>query len=42
VRVSWPGVITGIISLVPANVHDLEVAEEVLEGTNGWVLGDRN
>jgi len=41
VRVSWPGVITGI-SLVPANVHDLEVAEEVLEGTYGWVLGDRN
>ncbi len=41
VRVSWPGVISGI-SLAPANVHDLEVAKEVLEGTKGWVLADRN
>ena len=41
VRVSWPGVITGI-SLVSANVHDLEVAEEILEGAKGWALGDRN
>jgi hypothetical protein len=41
VRVSWPGVITGL-SLAPANVHDLEMVEEVLEGTTGWVLGDRN
>jgi hypothetical protein len=40
-RVSWPGVITGI-SLAPANVHDLEMAGEVLEGATGWVLGDRN
>jgi hypothetical protein len=41
VRVSWPGVISGI-RLAPANVHDLEVAPEVLEGASGWVLGDRN
>ena len=41
VRASWPGVITGI-SLVPANVHDLEMSEEILDGTIGWVLADRN
>ncbi len=41
VRVSWPGVISGI-SLAPANVHDLEVAKEVLEGATGWALADRN
>ncbi len=41
VRVSWPGVITGV-SLAPANVHDLEMAPEVLNGATGWVLGDRN
>lgn len=41
VRMSWPGVISGI-SLAPANVHDLEVAPEVLEGASGWALADRN
>ena len=41
VRVSWPGVISGI-SLAPANVHDLEVAPEILDGASGWTLGDRN
>jgi hypothetical protein len=40
-RVCWPGVIRGL-SLAPANIHDLHVAEELLEGTEGWVLGDRN
>lgn len=40
-RVAWPGVIVGV-SLAPANVHDLSVAEELLEGTQGWALGDRN
>jgi len=41
VRVAWPGVITGL-SLAPANVHDLEVVEELLEGARGWAVGDRN
>ncbi len=41
-RVCWPGVICGAC-LAPANVHDLSVAEELLEGVGGgWVLGDRN
>jgi hypothetical protein len=40
-RVSWPGVICGV-SLAPADVHDLHVAEKLLEGAEGWVLGDRN
>lgn len=41
VRMSWPGVITGF-SLAPANVHDLDLAKEVLEGATGWVIADRN
>lgn len=41
VRMSWPGVITGF-NLAPANVHDLDVAKEVLEGASGWALADRN
>jgi hypothetical protein len=41
VRVSWPGVITAI-RLAPANVHDLEVVKEVLDGATGWALADRN
>jgi hypothetical protein len=40
-RICWPGMICGV-SLVPANVHDLSVAEELLEGIEGWALGDRN
>jgi hypothetical protein len=40
-RVCWPGVICAV-SLAPANVHDLSVAEELLEGNEGWALGDRN
>mgnify|MGYP000333046426 CR=1 FL=1 len=41
-RVCWPGVIVGF-SLPPANQHDLEVAEtDLLDGVQGWVLGDRN
>jgi hypothetical protein len=27
--------------LVPANLHDLTVAEELLTGVRGWALGDR-
>jgi len=40
-RVCWPGVICGL-SLAPANAHDLRMAEELLEDTKGWALGDRN
>lgn len=40
-RVRWPGVICAV-SLAPVNVHELSVAEELLEGTEGWALGDRN
>src|ERR687886_2985937 len=40
-RVCWPGVICGL-SLAPADAHELSVAEELLEGAEGWVLGDRN
>ena len=29
-------------SLAPANAHELSVAEGLLEGAKGWVLGDRN
>jgi|SRR5215212_4857732 len=41
-RVCWPGGICGA-SLASANVRDLSVAEELLEGVGrGRVLGDRN
>jgi hypothetical protein len=41
-RVCWPGVIVEM-DLAPANVHDLRLAEELLqEAQEGWVLGDRN
>jgi hypothetical protein len=39
--VSWPGVICAV-SLAPAIVHDLHVAEKLREVAEGWVLGDRN
>jgi hypothetical protein len=39
-RVCWPGVIADG-HLAPANLHDLTVADDVLVGTHGWVLGDR-
>jgi hypothetical protein len=41
VRISWPGVITDF-RLAAANVHDLEVAEDLMADGKGWVLGDRN
>ncbi len=41
VRINLPGVITDF-RLAPANVHDLQVAEDIFDGVNGWVLGDRN
>jgi hypothetical protein len=40
-RVCWPGVIVAA-ELTPANVHDLHVLEDLLDGATGWVLGDRN
>ncbi len=40
-HVAWPGVIVGV-DLAPANAHDLRLAEELLEETKGWALGDRN
>jgi hypothetical protein len=41
-RVCWPGVIVEG-DLAPANVHDLPMAEELLEeAAGGWALGDRN
>jgi hypothetical protein len=36
--VCWPGVITDA-RLVPANLHDLVLAEELLAGVHGWALG---
>ena len=37
-RICWPGVSCGL-SLAPADVHDLSVAEELLEGVReGWAL----
>jgi Transposase DDE domain len=41
VRINLPGLITDF-RLAPANVHDLQVAEELFEGIQGWALGDRN
>jgi hypothetical protein len=40
-RLCWPGVICGV-DFAPANVHDLLLAEELLEGVSGHALGDRN
>jgi hypothetical protein len=40
-HVAWPGVIVGM-DLAPATAHDLRLAEELLEETKGWALGDRN
>jgi hypothetical protein len=41
VRICWPGVIVAS-TLAPANMHDTEAAEELLEHVQGWALGDRN
>jgi hypothetical protein len=40
-RVHWPGLITAT-SLAPAHVHDRDLVPELVEGTRGWTLGDRN
>ncbi len=40
--IAWPGVIVRA-SICGANVHDLHLAERLLEGMgDGWVLADRN
>jgi Transposase DDE domain len=42
IRIGWPGVIL-CGSLAPASADEMDVAEhELLDGTTGWVLGDRN
>lgn len=41
VRLAWPGVIRAL-ELVPAHIHDTVVAEEMLIGVTGQILGDRN
>jgi hypothetical protein len=41
VRVCWAGVITRI-SVAPANVHELSVLPEMVQGTPGLLIGDRN
>lgn len=40
-RVCYPGVITHI-SVAPANVHELHLLPEIVEGTSGLLVGDRN
>ena len=40
-RVCWPGVISRI-SVAPANAHELRVLPELVEGTFGLLVGDRN
>jgi len=40
-RLSWPGVITEIC-LAPGNVHELAALPELVAGSRGTVVGDRN
>jgi hypothetical protein len=40
-RVCWPGVITDG-HLAPANLHDLALADDLVAGAQGWMLGDRS
>ena len=40
-RLCWPGVITRFV-LAPANVHELSAVPELVAGTAGLVVGDRN
>jgi hypothetical protein len=41
VRLAWPGVIVDCV-LAPANIHDTEGAEALLQGVYGFALADRN
>jgi hypothetical protein len=40
-RLAWPGIITRV-ALAPANVHDRDLVPTLLDGTRGYVVGDRN
>ena len=40
-RINAPGVVTAL-SVAPANVHDLALVPELVEGATGQVIGDRN
>lgn len=40
-RLCWPGVITQMY-LAPANEHEGEIVWDLIAGTNGLLLGDRN
>ncbi len=41
VRICWPGVIVAT-TIAQANIHDMQAAEELLHGVQGWALADRN
>lgn len=41
IRLSWPGVITRFV-LAPANIHEQKVVPELVSGTTGLAMGDRN
>jgi hypothetical protein len=41
VRLCWPGVVTRFV-LAPANVHEVTVVPELVRGTTGLLVGDRN
>lgn len=40
-RIEWPGVITSLEAL-PANIHDLEMLDELKDESSGIWLADRN
>lgn len=40
-RVCWPGIITRLY-LTPANIHELTAIPDLVEGSQGLTLGDRN
>jgi hypothetical protein len=41
VRLNWPGIITRFL-LAPANIHETRTLPELVKGSRGWVIGDRN
>lgn len=41
VRLAWPGVIVDY-ALAPANIHDTEGAEELLQGVRAWLCSGRS
>lgn len=40
-RIAWPGVITAL-ETAPANTHDLDLLDELKDGSSGYWLADRN